>query len=85
MISCHLREIGGYLITVGYICYRGNNHGVNNEWRPGGRMIVKQQDMEVLGVILSPSVSIKDRYVVRPLVMLNACLTLSLPDKSFRP
>jgi len=26
VISCHLREIGGYLITVGYIFYRGNNH-----------------------------------------------------------
>ena len=47
--------------------------------------IVKQQGMEVLGVDLSLSVSFKDRYVVRPLVMLNACLTLSWPDKSFRP
>jgi hypothetical protein len=34
---------------------------------------------------LSPSVSIKDRFVVRPLVMLNACLTFSRPDKPFRP
>ena len=32
MISCHLREMGGYLIMVGYICYRENNHGVNNEF-----------------------------------------------------
>ena len=47
--------------------------------------IVKQQDMQVLGVNLSPSVSFKDRYVVCPLIMLNACLTLSWPDKSFRP
>ena len=23
VISCHLRDIGGYQITVGYICYRG--------------------------------------------------------------
>jgi len=45
--------------------------------------IVKQQGMEVLGVDLSLSVLFKDRYVVRPLVMLNAYLTLSLPDKSF--
>ena len=51
--------------------------------RPGGMMIVKQQGMEVVGVNLSPSLSFKDRYVVRPLVMLNACLTLSWPDKSF--
>jgi hypothetical protein len=29
--------------------------------RPGGMTIVKQQGMEVLGVNLSPSVSIKDR------------------------
>jgi hypothetical protein len=28
--------------------------------------IVKQQDMEVLGVDLSLSVSVKDRFVVRP-------------------
>ena len=51
--------------------------------------IVKQQGMEVLGVnrlgCESPSVSFKDRYAVRPLVMLNACLTLSWPDMSFRP
>jgi len=44
---------------------------------------VNQQGMKVLGVDLSPSVSVKDRYDVRPLVMLNACLTLSWPDKSF--
>jgi len=47
--------------------------------------IVKEQVMEVLGVNLSPSVSFKDRHVVRPCVMLNACLTLSWLDKSFRP
>jgi len=48
-------------------------------------MIVKQQGMEVLGMNLSLSVSFKDRYAIRPLVMLNTCLTLSGPDKSFRP
>ena len=63
MISCHLRDIGGYQSTVGYNCYRGNNC-VNNEWRSCGMSIEKQQDMEVLGVDLSPSVSIKDRTVV---------------------
>jgi len=46
--------------------------------------IVKQQGMEVLGVDLSLSMSFKDRYAVRPLVMLNACLTLRWPDKLFR-
>ena len=47
--------------------------------------IEKQQSKEVLGVDLSPSVSVKDRFAVRPHVMLNACLSLSWPDNSFRP
>ena len=47
--------------------------------------IEKQQDMEVLGVDLSPSVSFKDRFAVRPHVMLNTCLSLSWLDNSFRP
>ena len=48
-------------------------------------LIEKQQGMEVLGVDLSPSMSVKDQFIVRPHVMLNACLSLSLPDNSFRP
>ena len=47
--------------------------------------IEKQQDMEVLGVDLSSSMSFKDRCAVRPHVMLNACLSLSWQDNSFRP
>ena len=47
--------------------------------------IEKQQGKEVLVVDLSPSVSVKDRFAVRPHVMLNACLSLSWPDNSFRP
>ena len=47
--------------------------------------IEKQQGKEVLGVDLSPSVSVKDRFVARPHVMLNACLSLSWSDNSFRP
>ena len=47
--------------------------------------IEKQQGMDVLGVDLSPSMSVKDQFVVRPHVMLNACLSLSWPDNSFRP
>jgi hypothetical protein len=54
-----------------------------NKRRPGGIVIEKQQSMEVLGAYLSPSVSVKDLFVVRPHVMLNACLALSWPDKSF--
>ena len=41
--------------------------------------------MEVLDVNLSPSVSFKDRFAVRPHVMLNVCLSLSWQDNSFRP
>ena len=48
-------------------------------------MIEKQQGIEVLGAYLSLSVSIKDRFTIRPHVMLNACLALSCPDKSFQP
>ena len=40
------------------------NHGVKSKSRPDGQSIEKQQDMEVLGVDLSPSVSIKDHTVV---------------------
>ena len=47
--------------------------------------IDKQQGMEVLGVDLSPSMSIKDQFAIHPHVMLNACLSLSWPDNSFRP
>ena len=41
------------------------NHEVKVNWdRTDGKSIEKQQDMEVLGVDLSPSMSIKDRTVV---------------------
>ena len=63
-MSCHLRDVGGYQSTVGYICYRGKEPLGKSKSRPDGRSIEKQQDMEVLGVDLSPSVSIKDRTVV---------------------
>ena len=48
-------------------------------------MIEKRQGMEVFGVYLSPSVSIKDQFAVRPHVMLNACLALSWPDLMILP
>jgi hypothetical protein len=85
VISCHLRDIGEYLVTVGYICHRGNNHVLINERRPYGTAIEKQQGMEILGDYLSPFVLVKDQFTVCPHVMLNACLTLSCPDNSFRP
>jgi hypothetical protein len=80
VISCHLCDIGEYLVMVDYICYRGNNHVLINERRPGGIEIEKRQGMEVLGAYLYPSVSFKNRFTVRPHVMLNTCLTLSWPD-----
>ena len=46
--------------------------------------IEKQQGMEVLVVDLSLSVSVKDQFAIRPHVMLNPCLALNWPDKSFR-
>ena len=48
-------------------------------------MIKKQQGMEVLGANLSPSVLVKDQFAVRPHVMFNTCLALSLPDPMIRP
>jgi hypothetical protein len=62
---------------------RENNQVLMNERRPGGIVIEKQQDIEVLGAYLSPSMLVKDRFTIRPYVMLNACLALSWPDKSF--
>ena len=63
-MSCHLRDVGGYRSMVGYICHRGTEPWGKSKSRPDGKSIEKQQDMEVLGVDLSPSVSIKDRTVV---------------------
>ena len=56
MISCHLRDIGGYRSTVGYICYRGTGPwgDVNR-----GRM----ESMRRLTHVI-PFVPIKDRTVV---------------------
>ena len=56
MISCHLRDIGGYRSTVGYICYRGTEPWGNVT---GGRAKSMCRLTHVI-----PSVSIKDRTVV---------------------
>jgi hypothetical protein len=66
VISCHLQD-RKYLVTVGYICYHRKEPSVNNKLRPDGMSIVKQQGVEVLGVDLSPSVSVKDQSAVLPL------------------
>ena len=70
---------------VGYNCYRENNHVLMNKKKTGQDCDREAQGMEVLGAYLSPSVSIKDRFAIRSHVMLNACLALSWPDKSFQP
>ena len=85
VISCHLQDIGRYLITLGYNCYRGNNLVLMNK-----KETERDYDREAtrhggLGAYLSPSVSIKDRFAVCPHVMLNACLALSWMDPMIRP
>ena len=56
MISCHLRDIGGYRSTVGYICYRGKE--------PWGN-VTRGQAESMCGLThVIPSVPIKDRTVV---------------------
>ena len=51
---------------------------MDDKWRPDGVLWG-------CWTIVILSVSIKDRTVVVPQVMLNACLMFSWPDKSFRP
>ena len=63
-MSYHLQDVGGYRSMVGYICYRGTEPWGKSKSRPDRKSIEKQQDMEVLGVDLSLSVSIKDRTIV---------------------
>ena len=58
VISCHLRDIGGYQSTVGYICYRGIEPWGNVT---GGQV----ESMCGLTHVIS-SVSIQDRTVVGP-------------------
>ena len=56
MISYHLRDIGGYQSTVGYICYRGKEPWGNIN---GGR----EESMRRLTHVI-PSMPIKDRTIV---------------------
>ena len=82
MISYHLQDIGGYQSTIGYICYRGNNHVLMNKKETGQDCDREATRHGGLGAYLFPSMSVKDRFVVRPHVMLNACLALSWLDNS---
>ena len=56
MISCHLRDIGGYRSTVGYICYHGKEPWDNVN---GGRVKSMCRLTHVI-----PSAPIKDHTVV---------------------
>ena len=56
MISYHLRDIGGYRSTVGYICYRGKN--------PWDNITEGQAESMCKLTHVIPSVPIKDRTVV---------------------
>jgi hypothetical protein len=48
-------------------------------WRPDGKVGGNQTGF--WGAIIFPSMSVKDRSLLVPLVMLNACLTFSWPNK----
>jgi hypothetical protein len=50
-----------------------------DKWRPD--RIVKGNQTRFWGARSFPSVSVKDRSLLVPLVMLNACLTFSWPNK----
>ena len=56
MISCHLRDIGGYRGTVGYICYHGKEPwgNINQGWAESMCRLTH----------MIPSMPIKDRIVV---------------------
>ena len=58
MISCHLRDIGGYQSTVGYICYRGKE--------PWGNVNGGQAESMCRMTHVIPSMPIKDRTFVGP-------------------
>ena len=68
MISYHLRDIGGYRSTVGYICYRGKEPWGNVN---GGRV----ESMGRLTHVI-PSVPIMDRTVVGTFVEIE-CMPLT--------
>jgi hypothetical protein len=58
---------------------RENNHVLMDNWRPDGK--VRGNQTGFWGASSFPSVSVKDRSLLVPLVMLNVCLTFSWPNK----
>ena len=70
---------------VDYNCYHGNNHVLMNKKETRWDYDREATRHGGLDAYLSPSMSVKDRFTVRPHVMLNTRLALCWPDKSFRP
>ena len=56
VISCHLRDIGGYRSTVGFICYRGKE--------PWGNVNGGQAESMCRLTHVIPSMPVKDRTIV---------------------
>ena len=56
MISYHLRDIGGYRSTVGYICHHGTE--------PGGNVTGGRAESMCGLTYVTPSMLIKDRTIV---------------------
>ena len=56
VIYCHLRDIGGYRSTIGYICY----HGIE----PQGNVTGGQAESMCRLTHVIPSVPVKDHIVV---------------------
>jgi hypothetical protein len=72
--------IGGYwnVLAMQWMKAR-NNHVLIDNWRQGEKVGGNQTGF--WGAISFPSLSVKDRSLLVPLVMLNACLTFSWPNK----
>ena len=73
------------MITVGYNCYRGNNHVLRNKKEIGRDSDREATRHEGLGAYLSPSMLVKDRFAVRPYVMWKSCLALRSRVAQLRP
>jgi hypothetical protein len=58
---------------------RENNHVLMDNWRPDKKVGGNQTGF--WGASSFPSVSVKDRSLLVPLVMLNVCLIFSWPNK----
>ena len=68
MISYHLRDIGGYQSTVGYICYRGKE--------PWDNVTKGQAESMCRLTHVIPPMSINDRAVVEASVEIE-CMPLT--------